>query len=78
MDRRREGGRHRGRSGGSGDGTSRRRLLDRLGEDVLRKVAILRLEGETTEAIAEQLGCARRTVARNLALIRRILAMDST
>ena len=54
-----------------------RRLLDRLGDDVLRKVAILRMEGFTTDAIAEQIGCARRTVARQLALIRRILAADS-
>jgi DNA-directed RNA polymerase specialized sigma24 family protein len=53
-----------------------RRLLDRLGDDVLRKVAILRMEGYTTDAIAGQLGCARRTVARQLALIRRILAAD--
>jgi DNA-directed RNA polymerase specialized sigma24 family protein len=55
-----------------------RRLLDRLGDDVLRKIAILRMEGFTTDAIAEQLGCARRTVARQLALIRRILAAEST
>jgi DNA-directed RNA polymerase specialized sigma24 family protein len=55
-----------------------RRLLDRLGDDVLRKVAILRMEGFTTDDIADQLGCARRTVARQLALIRRILDADST
>ncbi len=53
-----------------------RKLLERLGDDVLRKVAILRMEGATTDAIAEQLGCARRTIARQLALIRRILAAD--
>jgi hypothetical protein len=35
-----------------------RRLLDRLGDDVQRKVAILRMEGLDTDAIAEQLGCA--------------------
>ena len=33
-----------------------RRLLDRLGDDVLRKLAILRMEGFTTDAIALQLG----------------------
>jgi DNA-directed RNA polymerase specialized sigma24 family protein len=55
-----------------------RGLLDRLGDDVLRTVAILRMEGFTTDAIAVQLGCARRTVARQLALIRRILATEST
>jgi len=53
-----------------------RRLLDRLGDDVLRKVAILRMEGVTNDAIAEQLGCSRRTVARQLTLIRRILAAE--
>ncbi len=53
-----------------------RRLLDRLDDDVLRKVAVLRMEGYTTDGIAEQLGCARRTVARQLALIRRILSTD--
>ena len=54
-----------------------RRLLDRLDDDVLRKVAVFRMEGYTTDAIADQLGCARRTVARQLALIRRILDADS-
>jgi hypothetical protein len=43
----------------------------------LRKVAIFWLERFTTDAIAEQMGCARRTAARQLALIRRILAADS-
>jgi DNA-directed RNA polymerase specialized sigma24 family protein len=51
-------------------------LLDRLGDDVLRKVAVLRMEGYTTDAVADQLGCSRRTVARQLALIRRILASN--
>ena len=46
-----------------------RRLLDRLDDDVLRKVAVLRMEGHTSDEIAEKLGCARRTVARQLALI---------
>jgi DNA-directed RNA polymerase specialized sigma24 family protein len=53
-----------------------RKLLERLGDDILRKVAILRMEGFTTDAIAQQLGCARRTIARQLALIRKILAAD--
>ncbi len=51
-----------------------RLLIARLDDDVLRKVAVLRMEGFTTDAVADQLGCARRTVARQLALIRRILA----
>jgi DNA-directed RNA polymerase specialized sigma24 family protein len=50
-----------------------RRLLERLGDDVLRQVAMLRMEGHTRDEIAARLGCARRTVARQLALIRRIL-----
>jgi DNA-directed RNA polymerase specialized sigma24 family protein len=54
-----------------------RRLLGRLDDDVLRRVAVLRMEGYTTDAIADQLGCARRTVARQLALIRRILDADA-
>jgi DNA-directed RNA polymerase specialized sigma24 family protein len=54
-----------------------RRLLERLGDDVLRRVAVLRTEGYTTDEIADQLGCARRTVARQLALIRRILAAET-
>jgi DNA-directed RNA polymerase specialized sigma24 family protein len=54
-----------------------RRSLERLGDDVLRKVAILRMEGHTSDEIAARLGCARRTVARQLSLIRRILAANS-
>jgi DNA-directed RNA polymerase specialized sigma24 family protein len=55
-----------------------RRLLARLDDDVLRQVAVLRMEGHTSDEIAEKLGCARRTVARQLALIRRILATNSS
>jgi DNA-directed RNA polymerase specialized sigma24 family protein len=55
-----------------------RRLLERLDDDILRQVAVLRMEGHTSDEIAEKLGCARRTVARQLALIRRILATDSS
>jgi DNA-directed RNA polymerase specialized sigma24 family protein len=47
-------------------------LLEALGDDVLRLVAIRRMEGYTSDEIAEQLGCARRTVARRLDLIRQI------
>ena len=49
-----------------------RRLLDALRDETLRKVAVWRMEGETEDAIAARLGCARRTVARQLALIRAI------
>lgn len=55
-----------------------RRLLDRLGNDGLRKVAVLRMEGATGEEIAAKLGCTRRTVVRQLSLIRRVLAESSS
>jgi len=35
------------------------------------------MEGFTTDAVDDQPGCARCTVARRLALIRRILAADA-
>jgi DNA-directed RNA polymerase specialized sigma24 family protein len=49
-----------------------RLLLDNLGDDALRQVALWRMEGYSSDEIAERLGCARRTVARRLDLIRRI------
>jgi DNA-directed RNA polymerase specialized sigma24 family protein len=49
-----------------------RRLLGALGDDTLRAVALARLEGSTRDEIAARLGCARRTVARQLKLIRTI------
>jgi DNA-directed RNA polymerase specialized sigma24 family protein len=49
------------------------RLMERLGSDALRRIAVLRMEGATGDEIAEKLGCARRTVVRQLSLIRRIL-----
>jgi DNA-directed RNA polymerase specialized sigma24 family protein len=55
-----------------------RRLLDRLGNHALRRVAILRMEGATGEEIAAKLGCTRRTVVRQLSLIRRTLAERSS
>ena len=48
-----------------------RRLLDSLDDDELRRVALDRMEGYTTDEIAARLGCARRTVARRLDLIRK-------
>ena len=47
-----------------------RRRLDRLGNETLRQVAQLRLEGYSREEIAARLGCAQRTVARKLEMIR--------
>jgi DNA-directed RNA polymerase specialized sigma24 family protein len=46
------------------------RRLGRLGSEELRAIALRKLEGYTTEEIAEQLDCARRTVERRLRLIR--------
>jgi DNA-directed RNA polymerase specialized sigma24 family protein len=47
------------------------RLLNALDDDGLRHVAVSRMEGYNNDEIAEQLGCARRTVARRLDLIRK-------
>jgi DNA-directed RNA polymerase specialized sigma24 family protein len=47
------------------------RLLDSLDDDALRQVALSRMEGYTNDEIADQLGCARRTIARRLDLIRK-------
>jgi DNA-directed RNA polymerase specialized sigma24 family protein len=47
-----------------------RRLREGLGDDSLRQVLDLRLEGYTREEIASQMGCAVRTVTRKLDVIR--------
>jgi DNA-directed RNA polymerase specialized sigma24 family protein len=46
------------------------RLGDDLGDDSLRRVLDLRMEGYTRQEIARRLGCAVRTVGRKLELIR--------
>ncbi len=46
------------------------RLLDQLPDPVLRTVALWKMEGYTTDEIAERLGCSPRTVERKLRLIR--------
>jgi DNA-directed RNA polymerase specialized sigma24 family protein len=46
------------------------RRIDALKDDVLRDVAMLRLEGFSDGEIAERLGCSRRTVMRKVKLIR--------
>jgi DNA-directed RNA polymerase specialized sigma24 family protein len=53
-----------------------RRLLERLGDETLRQVAQLTLEGYGTEEIASQLGCLQRTIQRKLAAIREIWALE--
>jgi hypothetical protein len=46
------------------------RLLDRLGSDELRSIAIWRMEGHTVDKVAEKLELAPGTVYRKLKLIR--------
>jgi DNA-directed RNA polymerase specialized sigma24 family protein len=51
-----------------------RLLLDRLGSDELRAIAVWKLEGNTNAEIAARLGCAAVSVERRLRLIRKILS----
>jgi DNA-directed RNA polymerase specialized sigma24 family protein len=46
------------------------RLLDCLGDDTLRSVALWKMEGQNNDEIAAQVGCTPRTVARKLRRIR--------
>jgi len=48
------------------------KLVDRLGDDTLRKIAELSVQGYKIDEIAEQLGRARRTIQLKLQLIREI------
>jgi DNA-directed RNA polymerase specialized sigma24 family protein len=48
-----------------------RRLFNTLGEDSLREVARLRMEGYSNDEVADKLGCSLRSVARKVELIRR-------
>jgi RNA polymerase sigma factor (sigma-70 family) len=48
------------------------RLLRGLGDEELKSVALLRMEGYSVEEIAARLGCVARTVKRKLQLIRDI------
>jgi DNA-directed RNA polymerase specialized sigma24 family protein len=48
------------------------RLMGRLDDDELRTIALLRMEGFRDHEIADQLGCARRTVQRRVRLIQDI------
>jgi len=53
------------------------RRLESLSDDALRQVALWKMEGFTVDQIAEKLGCARRTVARRLDLIRKTWLADA-
>jgi DNA-directed RNA polymerase specialized sigma24 family protein len=55
-----------------------RLLLARLQDEQLRQIALDRMEGYTTDEIALRLGCARRTVARRLDLIRQIWSEETS
>ena len=52
------------------------RLLDELGEDKLRQIAVLKLEGYTNEEVATRVKCCVRTVERKLQRIRGIWAKE--
>jgi DNA-directed RNA polymerase specialized sigma24 family protein len=45
-------------------------LLDDLDDEMLSQIARLKLEGYSTDEIAQRLGCVRRTVERKLERIR--------
>ena len=51
-------------------------LLARLQDETLRKIAVAKLEGYSNEEIAQELGCAPRTVERKLARIRETWGQD--
>ena len=44
-------------------------ILDESGDEDLRRIALMKMEGFTNPEIGEQLGCVRRTVERKLQLI---------
>jgi RNA polymerase sigma factor (sigma-70 family) len=54
------------------------RLLDLLADDTLRRVAVWKMEGLTTDEVADRLDCSRRTVARKLETIRIIWSGEAT
>jgi cyanophycinase len=49
------------------------RLLDALGDGMLREIAVAKMEGETNKAIAARLGVSESTIERKLAGCREIL-----
>ena len=53
-----------------------RRLLDKLGDDELRSIAVWKMEGYSNEQIAERLGRALATVERRLRVIRKLWEND--
>jgi len=53
------------------------RLLEKLGDDNLRQVALWKLEGYSNQDIAERLGCVVRSVERKLNGIRAIWSKEA-
>src|SRR5262249_54862515 len=53
------------------------RLLERLGDDTLRQVAVWKMEGLTADEIGERLDCSPRTVARKFDMIRAIWSKET-
>jgi DNA-directed RNA polymerase specialized sigma24 family protein len=53
------------------------RLLERLGDDELRAVALWKMEGYSNEEIARRLDCGLRSVGRKLRVIRAIWAQEA-
>jgi DNA-directed RNA polymerase specialized sigma24 family protein len=53
------------------------RLLEELGNDALRSVAIWKMEGYTNAEIADLLGCVEGTVERKLRMIRSLWAQEN-
>jgi DNA-directed RNA polymerase specialized sigma24 family protein len=53
-----------------------RRLLDVLGDDVLRSLAVWKMEGQTNAAIAARLGCDVSTVERKLGRVRKLWSRE--
>jgi RNA polymerase sigma factor (sigma-70 family) len=49
-----------------------RRLLDALGDETLRRIAIRKMEGSTNKEVAQELGVVEQTVERKLRRIREV------
>ena len=47
-------------------------VLANLGDETLRRVALMRLDSYSNEEIAQEMGCVERTIERKLNVIRRV------
>lgn len=47
-------------------------MLEKLGDDTLRQIALMKMEGYSNDEIAAELDCVSRTIERKLARIREI------